>query len=387
MITRCSLLIVGLLAVCGGEAGAAQAFFRDIIWPRLDRKSGIVEWELRARTAEPTIANNQYRCTYPELVMYKLLKEDGRWRTRRDMYLRADSGIYVHGRERSSAKLKGRVVTELYGQEVTKLTTSDATVKATWDEKTETRSRIISTRSKVVMASKSREMMGEGATVVQVTTKDGAGDKSTVTVHRDITMEMRGAGTSDTLPSVPGTGGAKPETAGPVTITCLGPLQFDRIANIVLFRNQVALERSGTTLHCDDLTLTFEQPERPKRLTKEQKEARKKEKQEKERERIKKGLPKESEPKKTGDEKKDAGAKLQSMVAQGNVAVIGKDQRFSGERFAWTPKDSVGILTGRPAKMTAPGSKAHADKIQFNQTTQSVNYVGNAVVEIELKPE
>jgi lipopolysaccharide export system protein LptA len=75
------------------------------------------------------------------------------------------------------------------------------------------------------------------------------------------------------------------------------------------------------------------------------------------------------------------------MVAQGNVAVIGKDQRFSGDRFAWTPKDSVGILTGRPAKMTAPGSKAHADTIQFNQTTQSVNYVGNAVVEIELKPE
>ena len=367
MIIRCGLLIVGIAAVCGGEAGAAQAFFRNIVWPRHDRTTGIIDWELRARTAEPTIANDQYRCTYPKVTVYKVVKEGDRLRSRKDLTLRADSGTYIHGQKSSFARLEGNVVTQLFGQETTKLTTSEATIRGTWDKKAETKTRIVETRSKVVMSSKTRELIGEGATVIQNTTKDGVGNKSIVTVHRNVTMEIRGAGASDTLPIVPGVAGTDDKApAGPVTITCLGPLVFDRLANTVVFRNQVALERSGTTLHCDELTLTFEQPESKKKKDK---------------------TAKKPKPDKAEEEKKDAAPKLESMVAKGNVAVIGKDQQFSGTRFAWAPKDGVGILTGRPARMTATGTRAKADKIEFNQQTQSVKYTGHAVVDIELKSE
>ena len=363
MIIRCGALIVGLAAVCGGQAEAAQASFRNITWPRHDRKTGIVDWELRARTAEPTIANDQYRVTQPEVTVYKVVEKDGRWRTRKDLTLRADSGTYIHGREKSFARLDGHVVTQLFGEETVELKTSDATIRATADAKTEIKTRVVETRSKVVMASETRQLIGEGATIVQKTTKDGAGDKSIVTVHRNVTMEIRGAGASDTLPVVPGVAGPQEkEPAGPVTVTCLGPLVFDRLANTAVFQNQVALERAGTTLHSDELTLRFEQPE------------------------PKKGM-KLSKPREAETEKKDAAPKLASMVAKGSVAVIGKDQRFSGDRFAWTPKDGVGVLTGSPARMTATGSRATADKIEFNQQTQSVEYTGNAAVEIELKPE
>ncbi len=387
MIIRCAVLIVvGLAVVCGGRADAAEASFRGIIWPRHDRTTGIVDWELRAEAAEPTIANNQYVCTVLEVTIYKVVEEDGRLRTRKDLVLKADSGTYIHGSEKSFAKLNGRVTADVYqdadedderAPEVMRLTTSDATVRSTWDKATGVKTRVMNTLARVVMKSPTRELMGEGATIVQRTTNDGKGDKSAVTIRKNITMEIRGAVAADSMPTVPGAGGTQEKPAGgPVTITCLGPLIIDRLVNTVDFQKQVALERGGTTLHCDELMLQFPPPKSKKELTAE------KAKQE----RTRKAGGEAGTPKPGGAEKK-ADPKLQSMVAQGNVAVIGKDQQFSGSRFAWAPKNGLGVLTGNPAKMTAPGTRARADRIEFDQRTQSVKYIGNAIVEIELKPE
>ena len=411
MIIRCVAVIVALAVLCGGRAEAAQPSFRGIIWPRHDRTTGIVDWELRAETAQPTIANDQYVCTRPELTIYKVVNEKGHLSTRKDLVLKAESGTYVHGSEKSFAKLDGRVVAHIYedeedkrkkegeerGQGVTTLTTSDATVQSTWDKATGTKTRVMNTQARVVMKTTSptvigeaakgpsRELIGKGATINQKTTKDGKGDKSTVTIHKNITMVIRGAVAADSLPVVPGATGAQEKPAGePVTITCLGPLTIDRLINSVDFQKQVALRRGATTLHCDELMLQFPPPKPKKVLTEKEKEERKERRRRKREEEQAGGKPK---PEKPEDAEREEDSGLQNMLAQGNVAVIGKDQQFSGSRFAWTPKSGLGVLTGNPARMTAPGTRARADKIEFDQRTQSVKYTGKAVVEIELKPE
>ena len=63
----------------------------------------------------------------------------------------------------------------------------------------------------------------------------------------------------------------------------------------------------------------------------------------------------------------------------------GKGQRFNGSRFEWRPATATGKLTGKPARMTSPGTVGRADLIEFNQTAGTIGYIGNAVVRLELK--
>jgi len=376
MIVRC--LIAAAIVLCGGGARAADAIFHNIRWPRHDKTTGVLDWELRARTAEPVIASNQYICTHLELVVYKLEKKDGRMRTRKDLFLRADSGTYLHGQATASAKLTGRVAIELYGEELMRLKTDEATVDTTWDKEKKVRTRTIKTRSRVTMESKSRGLVGDGMTIVQRTMADGVEDKSLVTVHRNVAMELRGAVTAGALPLMPEAASPAKKTSTPVAITCLGPVAFDRLANVAVFHNQVALASADTTLHCETLTLTFAQQQRGKRNKRAKKKlAGKADKETKD---------KEAKGKEAKDEKKP-GPELKGMVAEKNVAIIGKDQRFSGDRFVWDPVRKVGTLTGKPATMTGAGARARATKIEFDQETQTVIYTGDALVEIELKPE
>lgn len=371
MIARC--LIAAALVFCVGGARAADAIFYNIRWPRHDKTTGVLDWELRARTAEPVIASDQYICTHLELVVYKLEKKDGRMRTRKDLFLRADSGTYLHGHAKASARLVGRVAIELYGEELTRLKTDEATVDTAWDKKTKVRTRTIKTRSRVTMESKSRGLVGDGMTIFQRTIAGGVEDKSMVTVHRNVTMELRGAATAGALPMIPEAASPAKKTSAPVRIVCLGPVVFDRLANVAVFHNQVALASGDTTLHCETLTLTFAQQQREKRDKKPKKKLAGK-------------ADKETKDKKAKDEKKP-GPELKGVVAEKNVAIIGKEQRFSGDRFVWDPVRKVGTLTGKPATMTGAGARARAGKIEFDQETQTVIYTGDAVVEIELKPE
>ncbi|MFH1731902.1 MAG: LPS export ABC transporter periplasmic protein LptC [Planctomycetota bacterium] len=371
-------LIAAALLLCVGGARAADAIFHNIRWPRHDKTTGVLDWELRARTAEPAIASDQYTCTDPELVVYKLEEKDARMRTRKDLFLRADSGTYLHGQAKASAKLAGRVAIELYGEELTRLKTDEATIDTTWDKEKNVRTRTIKTRSRVTMESESRGLVGDGMTIFQRTIADGVEDKSMVTVHRNVTMELRGAATAGALPTIPGAERTAKETTEPVRITCLGPVAFDRLANVAAFHDQVALASAGTTLHCDALTLTFAQDQREERNKKaKKKSADKADKETKD---------KETKDKKAKDEKKP-GPELKGVVAENNVAIIGKDQRFSGDRFVWDPAGKVGTLTGKPATMTGAGTRARAGKIELDQETQTVIYTGDAVVEIELKTE
>jgi len=356
VIVRCGLLVVAAAVLCG-RAGAAQVSFENITWPRHDKDTGVLDWELRASTARPTVVENQYACVEPELTIFKVEEKGGRLRIRKDLYLRSERGTYVHGSRRAKADLAGRVVTELYGAEVVRLITRDATVDATWDKERQERTRLVTSRSPVTMKSKTRDMMGEGMEISQKTTKTGAGDKSVVTIHRNITMEMRGAEVSGALPVVPGAESADAAPA-PIQITCLGPLVFDRLAQVASFRNQVALKKGDTTLHCDVLTLTFvsEPDEEP--------------------------AGKEGAPKTPG-----AGAALKTLLAEGHVAVLGKDQEMHGDRLTWDPEQGRGVLTGAPARMNAGGTKARAPNIEFSPKADSVTYTGGAVVEIELELE
>ena len=380
MIIRC--LIAAALVLCAGGAHAADAIFRNIRWPRHDKTTGVLDWELRARTARPAIASNQYACSQPELVVYKLEKKNGRMRTRKDLFLRADSGTYLHMPKKASATLTGNVAIELYGAELTRLTTDAATVDTTlekqkgawpWSKAKAVKTRIIDTRSRVTMKSDSRQLVGDGMTIFQRITADGFGDKSMVTVHRNVTMKLRGAAMAGALPAVPGAAASpKKETSAPVNITCLGPVAFDRLANVAAFHDQVALASADTTLHCDKLTLEFIQQPEP---TKDEKATKNVER--KAASKVDKA---------TKDEKKKPPG-LKSVLAEKNVVIIGKDQRFSGDRFVWDPERQVGTLTGEPATMTGAGARARADKIELDQETQSITYTGDAVVEIELKPE
>ena len=342
MIPRCWLI---LFVVLCGHARAAEIVFHDITWPSHDKATGMLEWELRARTAHRAIAKNQYECVSPELRTYRLVEENGRSLSKEDLYLRADSGTYIRGDNESTANLVGRVVTELYSDERVQVTTDDADVKSTWDGKKKIRTREIKTDSKVSAVSETRTLTGFGMTVFQQAGPKGAADKSMWTIQRNVVMTIEGG--TGPLPSIPGTGPAEPRQPEPTTIYCLGPLVIDRLANRAVFHNRVTLSSAGTLLKCDKLTLAFKHVK--------------------------------------VDGK--AETRLQSLLAVGQVVVTGKDQRFAGDRFDWDPAKAVGRLTGKPAKMTAPGTAATAETIEFDQQTQLIKYRGNGEVRIDLKTE
>jgi len=342
-----------LLFLWGGAAVAADVVFRHITWPRHDRQTGLLEWELRARTASPR-SSNEYACSYLRLFTYKAAAGGGVPRSRKDMYLEADKGMYVHGTESSRAKLIGDVEARFYGADPIRIETDEATLKSTWDKETGVKTRVIVTESKVVVSSPTRTLTGRGMTVFDRVDPGGRhdGHKSQITLERDVEMLLRDKGMADPFPamSASGPGEAGPARDEPVRVSCFGPLVFDRLANRAIFHNQVAVRRGGTTLHCGKLTLTFAEPA-------------------------------------AGREGETPEMKLETMLAEEKVVIAGEEQRLSGETFTWDPGRAVGTLTGAPATMTAPDTTAWAEEIRYDQKAQRVEYVGNAEVEIELREE
>lgn len=332
------LLAVLLLAACIATGHAADIIFYNISWPRHDKATGILEWELSASTARP-VSDTEYACSHPELYAFKLAGEGGSQVSKKDLHLRADQASYIHGAATARAKLAGNVVAELYGAETVTLTTNDAELEFTWNDREKLKTRKIETNSKVTVTSETRRLTGDGLLVFEQVSADGQ-QKSTLTLNKNIVMEAQVEPGAGALPDVTASQGQPGETAGPsaVTIACLGPFVFERSDNVAHFHNHVILTHDGTTLNCQKLTLLFEN---------------------------------------TGGTN-DGQLVIAGMLAEDNVTVIGAEQRFSGDRFEWNPTVGAGTLVGSPAKMHAPGSVGSAERIKFDQETQVIKYIGVA---------
>ena len=332
------LLLVILSLACVSAVHAADIIFYNISWPRHDKATGILEWELSASTARP-VSDNEYACSDPELYAFKLAGEGGRQVSEKDLYLQADQASYIHGTATARAKLAGHVVATLYGAETVTMTARDAELEFTWNAREKLKTRRIDTNSKVTVTSETRKLTGEGMVVFEQVSGDGQ-QKSTITLNKNIVMEAQIEPGAGALPDVTASQEQAAEAAGPtpVTIACLGPFVFDRSGNVAHFHNHVILTHGGTTLNCQKLTLLFE--------------------------------------KATGQGENEL--VIAGMLAEDNVTVSGTDQRFEGDRFEWNTTVGAGTLVGKPATMYAPGSVGTAERIEFDQETQVIKYIGVA---------
>ena len=347
MNTRLVLFLCALGSSSLGQGAGIE--FRDITWPRHDKKTGFLEWELHARKAWPR-PNNVYICLYPRLRTYEVVVEGDVKRAREELRLEANRGTYAHGLAKSVTQLEGNVKAQVRSDEPTTIFTEKATLTSSWDKTTKAKERRIETRSDVTIASTARTLTGRGMTVMeQSTDKQGERvlDVSTVKVYQNVRMTIEGEGESDLLPVIPGSASSPQGKSAQTVITSAGPLVFDRLANVARFRNDVTLLRQKTKLVSDRLTLTFHHV------------------------------------------KTEAGMALKprTMLAEQNVTVSNPDQTFVGDAFAWDRSTAVGKLTGAPATMAAPGVDGHASTITFDQKTDTIRYTGNAQVELELETE
>ncbi len=343
MTIRWCVMLAVLL--CGSGADAADVLFRNIVWPRHDKQTGMLEWELRARTARP-VSDHEYACSHVDLYTYEVVQENGQQRSRKELYLRADRGTYGHSANMDTAKLDGHVRTKLFGEDPIRISTAQAELECTWDNKKQIKTRTITSQSKVTMTSRTRDLTGDGMTVFKQTTGKKI-TKSWLRLQRNVVMVIHGVEAAERFAVLPGSEAA-PETRGqaaPMTISCLGQLVFDRVENRACFHQHVVLSGPTGTINCDRLTLHFQQA------------------------------------------KGKAEPELTRLVAEENVALRGKDEHFSGNRFEWDPSRRLGKLAGRPARMTAPDTSAVAETIEFDQNAQLIRYTGNAEVRIDLKPE
>jgi hypothetical protein len=350
LVTSAAVAVVLLAAA--PEAPAQDIVFRGIAWPRHDKKTGFREWELRARRAEPR-SDDRYRCRAPELITYRMVEEDGVKRSRRELFLRSDEGVYLHGVGKSTAELRGHVRAELYAEEKLVIATDAAQVVSSWSKDRSVRRRTITTRSAVSMTSPTRVLTGEEMTIVDES-HDREKEKepertSWVRIERNVTMVFRGAGTASAFP-----GGLSPTEAAPgarpadrIRITCLGPFVYDRVRNVAAFHNDVTLSRGSERLTCGKLTLDLGE-------------------------------------KKVKDQVRMA---LSRVLAEGDVRFAGEGQRLRGDRFLWTPERDEGVLEGQPARMTAEGMRGAAARIRMFPKSERIEYDGDAEVEIELGTE
>ena len=336
-----------LLIFVSAAAHAAEPVFEDIAWPRHNKDTGMLEWELRARTAQPTIAASEYQCTSLELHTYKLAREGGRDVSKKDVYLRADKGTYVHGTDKATAKLVGHVIVELYETEEVRMITDEANIEWNSDAAKRTKMNRITSQSRVSMESQTRNLSGEGFEIFEQSVgKEPA--KSQLRLERNVLMIIRGAAMATPFVAMPGSKGQNPGPNAapiPITISCLGPFIFDRAKNIMSFHNNVALVSGATTMKCRKLTVCFKEVE-------------------------------------TGGKKKQ---ELTSIVSEGNVAVASADQHFAGDRFDWEPLKALGKLAGTPARMNGPGTAATAQLIEFDQKTGLTKFTGQAEVLMDVK--
>ncbi len=343
--------VLAAILLSGAAARADDVVFRDIVWPRHDRQTGFLEWELRADTARPK-PKNQYALFRLELNTYNLVTEKGKRRSKKEMHLTAERGTYQHGLDSSAARLAGDVRGKLYGSDPLDFTTDDATVTSTWNPKEDVKTRTITTESDVSVVGPTRKLTGKGMKVEEETSEKAGKTtkrKSLLTLHKNVLMEIWGDAEGGLFPEISGprekpAPGAEPERT---RITCDGPLDYNRTEGRADFHNSVVLTQGTTNMKCRTLMLDFE----------------------------------ETTPQETAE------MKLKHMRAEKDVVLTTGDQTFVGDRFQWDQHTQIGALVGRPVRMTAPDAAATSKRIEFHQKEQLIKYIGDAEVHIILKAE
>ncbi|MFO7898000.1 MAG: hypothetical protein R6V58_02945 [Planctomycetota bacterium] len=368
-------LLIALLCLAPAARAATRIEFHDIVWPRHNKRTGHLEWILRADKATPQ-PNDRYRCVRPRLSTFKRVEAGGRQRSRRELSLRADEGTYIWAADESEAHLTGNVKALVASEEPITIRTQAATLNSTWTEAEEaagevvTKERVITSRERVEVRSRTRTLTGRGMVLRDETREEPQPDGtlrerrtvSKLTVHRDPRMTLREGGGAAALPSILSESAEDPsEPPKQVVIETDGPLVLDRLANVARFKaeapdRKVVLTRgegsTATSLTCRILTLYF----------------------------ARRGA------------EEDEELALKRMLAEKQVTYAGKDpegraQTFAGERFEWDPATSVGTLTGAPATMRTSGMRGRAPIIQFNQAKNLIRCSRGARLVIDFRPE
>jgi hypothetical protein len=347
---------VWMVLAGSGLAGASGFVFHNMRWNRHDEQTGYLQWVLFAARAEPR-SESTYACQNLELQTYKLLEKESKPYAQKEMNLKADRGVYQHGVQQSTTDLKGNVRLELQsGREPAVITMDEAVVHSGWDKKRQVRWRTLRSESPVRVVSAGRVLTGLGTEA-----NEESGDeekqlvKSQVTILKDVKMVVPGDVKGDPFAAL--SAGKPAEASGapsePMVITAHGPLIFERMINQTTVENNVVVVRSGTRMTCRQLLLTFESG----------------------------GVEARPEAERKG------GMALKHMLARDKVVIRNAGQTFLGDSFDWDPRAAVGKLAGVPARMVTEDTTAHADVIEFEQKTNRIRFLGNAVVHIQLKPE
>lgn len=345
---------IGLLAALalGGAALGADFEFRDIEWPQHDRRTGFINWSLKAKGARP-VGDDEFVCSVVEMTTYKLSQAGPQQQAQKDMVLYADKGVFVRGFARSSAKLNGNIRGKFEGADPLHFRVHGADAVADMqyasDDVRGIQERVITTASKVSAESKSRTLTGTGMRLFDRMSRDPlVPPVAQMVLERDVVVLIAGVAGQGPLPILPGSAqterNAEPSNA---TVSCAGKLEYDRLTNRADLERDTRLVQGSTTMRSDKLALTFEE----------------------------------------GQSGGHGDAQLKSLLAEGNVTISTPDQKFSGLRFRWDPAAGHGRLDGKPAAMSGPTTKGRADAIEFDQKRQLILYVGSAEVLLELKAE
>ena len=374
-MVRKLLLPAVILCAASAAFGATEVVFHDIAWPRHNAHTGHLESILHAEKAMPK-PDEQYFCIRPRLSTYKLVEEDGRRQVRRNLFLRAEEGLYNWGAEESQAQLTGNVEALVYYEEPIAIRTPSATLQMTREEvsgadgKSVLRDHIIQSPDHVEARSRTRTLTGREMLLHEQVREDllpGGRVReeittSMMTIRQNPRMTLREEGGMVALPAMPGMSGAAPDGADAVVvIETDGPLVVDRLANVARFRARAPDERvvitrgtgeAATTLASRVLTIEFED---------------------------------------TGTDTDDAVA-IKRLVAEQLVRYTGRDedgrlQQFAGERFEWDPTKSMGTLSGSPATMDTADLSARAPLIEFNQEENTIRCSQGAQLTIELRSQ
>jgi len=347
-----AVVLAAAVLLSAASAPAADMVFFDIVWPKHDKESGFLEWELRAAKAVAH-SHNQYECLNLELRAYELVEEAGRKLSKEEVFLRADRGTYVHSESNPKSTLRGNVRTTLRGKDPLEIVTDEATLEAEWDSARRAQSRIIASPKPVSITSQNRKLTGEGMTIIEQVAVSKLPDgkrartltQSRVRLHRNVVMVLEGgAGPFSAMSETPAPQGDRP---APVTISCVGEFALDRLQNRAQFREHVVLSQRDVRLNSDVLTLEFS-----------------------------------GEMTQLG-----TGAKLRQLLAERKVTIDGGGQRFAGRRFEWSPTTAKGVLAGSPATMKSATIWVKAERIEFDQKAQRIRYTGMAEAEITTKAE
>jgi hypothetical protein len=365
-----------LLVFLGLPASAAEFVFEDIRWPRHSPRTGLLEWEFRARRAEPR-SRTRYVCVQLEAREFDLVETAGGPRIRAVMAIEANRGEYVHNKLRPHALLAGGVTIQLLGRETTTARLDHAKLSTDWNAEQRRRRYNLVADCPVELQvwrpgdrTPIREVTGEGLTVVRENVyrepsdepESGKGGskresettRSVMQLARKVEMKIRDAGRGPfggfSLPRVGGPGRARRGSDEVLVITGTGPLTIDELADTATLSGSVVVTRGATRMWCEKLALTFT----------------------------------EVREKAADSGKARRAVRITRMVATGAVRIAAGGQEFRGDVLRWEPDQAMGWLTGSPAIVTGRGLVGRAKTMTFDQKQDQITFVGDATADIDL---